>query len=241
MAARSGGKLQLAVVDPQPFSEDEDRATAMGLQAVPLGNTGDSLFFITAGSNAVGQEAAILFFQPDKEAFLEYDVAKLVSSPAQDARPVVGLMTTLAMGRASIHPPDARPSGWVIESEMRNLFDVRHVEPTARSIDTDIKALVVVHPRHLSPDTLLRHRPVRAARRPPPRLRRSERRTAASRRSSGPIRPRPRSRTSPPTCPSCSRPRAWPTTRPRRARCPARAGNPDPAGRAAGAPPPCSD
>ena len=72
MAARSGGKLQLAVVDPQPFSEDEDRATARGLQAVPLGNTGDSLFFGLAGSNAVGQEAAIPFFQPDKDAFLEY-------------------------------------------------------------------------------------------------------------------------------------------------------------------------
>lgn len=154
MAARSGGKLQLAVVDPQPFSEDEDRATAMGLQAVPLGNTGDSLFFGLAGSNAVGQEAAIPFFQPDKEAFLEYDVAKLVSSLAQDARPVVGLMTTLAMG-PGFDPSAGRPTqGWVIESEMRNLFDVRHVEPTARSIDADIKALVVVHPRHLSPDTL---------------------------------------------------------------------------------------
>lgn len=154
MTARSGGTLRLAVVDPQPFSEDEDRATAMGLQAVPLGNAGDTLFFGLAGSNSVGQEAAIPFFQPDKEAFLEYDVAKLVSSLAQGGRPVVGLMSTLAMG-PGFDPAAGRPTqGWVIESEMRNLFDVRRVETDARSIDADIKALVVVHPRHLSPDTL---------------------------------------------------------------------------------------
>ena len=35
MAARSGGKIHLDVIDPLPFSEDEDRATGFGLQAVP--------------------------------------------------------------------------------------------------------------------------------------------------------------------------------------------------------------
>src|SRR6202043_3532881 len=32
IAARSGGKVHLRVVDPQPFSEDEDRAGELGLQ-----------------------------------------------------------------------------------------------------------------------------------------------------------------------------------------------------------------
>lgn len=154
MAARSGGKLHLAVVDPQPFSEDEDRATAMGLQAVPLGNTGNSLFFGLTGTNSVGQDAAIPFFQPDKEAFLEYDVAKLVSSLAQDARPVVGLLSTLPMSQG-FDPASGRPTqGWVIESEMQGLFDVRRMETNATRIDEAIKVLVLVHPRHLSADTL---------------------------------------------------------------------------------------
>lgn len=154
MAARSGGKLHLAVVDPQPFSEDEDRATAMGLQAVPRGSSGDTLFFGLAGTNSVGQEATIPFFQPDKEAFLEYDVAKLVSSLAQGERPVVGVLSTLTMG-PGFDPAQGRPTqGWVIDSEMRSLFDVRAVEANATRIDPDIKALVLVHPRHLGADTL---------------------------------------------------------------------------------------
>lgn len=153
MAARSGGKLRLAVIDPQPFSEDEDRATAMGLQAVPIGNAGDTLFFGLAGTNSIGNEATIPFFQPDKEAFLEYDVAKLVSSLASDTRPVVGVMSTLPMG-PSFDPSAGRPTqGWVIDGEMRNLFDVRRVETDVKTIPEDVKALVVVHPRHLSADT----------------------------------------------------------------------------------------
>ncbi|HET9048446.1 MAG TPA: Gldg family protein [Chiayiivirga sp.] len=153
MAARSSGKLRLTVIDPQAFSEDEDRATAAGLTAVPVGNSGDKLFFGLSGSNAVGQEAAIPFFQPDKEAFLEYDVAKLISSLDETARPVVALMSTLPMGQG-FDPAAGRPTqGWVIDSEMRNLFDVRTLQTDVKTIDAEVKALVLVHPRHLSADT----------------------------------------------------------------------------------------
>ncbi|MCB1567671.1 MAG: Gldg family protein [Xanthomonadales bacterium] len=153
MAARSSGKLRLTVIDPQAFSEDEDRATAAGLTAVPVGNSGDKLFFGLSGSNAVGQYAAIPFFQPDKEAFLEYDVAKLISSLDETARPVVALMSTLPMGQG-FDPAAGRPTqGWVIDSEMRNLFDVRTLQTDVKTIDAEVKALVLVHPRHLSADT----------------------------------------------------------------------------------------
>ena len=153
MAARSSGKLRLTVIDPQAFSEDEDRATAAGLTAVPVGHSGDKLFFGLTGSNAVGQDAAIPFFQPDKEAFLEYDVAKLISSLSEAARPVVALMSTLPIGQG-FDPSAGRPTqGWVIDSEMRNLFDVRTLQTDVKHIDEDVKALVLVHPRHLSADT----------------------------------------------------------------------------------------
>ena len=34
MVARSNGKLTLKVIDPQPFSEEEDRATELGVQGM---------------------------------------------------------------------------------------------------------------------------------------------------------------------------------------------------------------
>src|SRR5258705_981804 len=37
LAARAGGKIHLTVVGPQPFSDDEDRAAAFGLQSLQSG------------------------------------------------------------------------------------------------------------------------------------------------------------------------------------------------------------
>jgi len=48
----SAGKLKLHVIDPQPFSEEEDRAAEFGLQAVPLNQGGDKIYFGLAGTNA---------------------------------------------------------------------------------------------------------------------------------------------------------------------------------------------
>src|SRR5258708_33270673 len=46
IAARSGGKVHLRVVDPQPFSEDEDRAGEFGLQSLQAGGGGGLLLWL---------------------------------------------------------------------------------------------------------------------------------------------------------------------------------------------------
>lgn len=153
IAAKSGGKVRLEVIDPLPFSEHEDRATAAGLQALPLGNTGNTLFFGLVGTNSTDGEATIPFFQPDKEAFLEYDVAKLISSLGSDELPIVGLLSGLSMS-AGFDPQTGPTQGWMIDAELRKLFQVKRVEPNATAIADDVQALVVVHPKALGDDTL---------------------------------------------------------------------------------------
>src|SRR3984893_10431019 len=48
LAARAGGKTTVTVVDPQPFSDDEDRAAGFELQPLQAG-AGDALYFGLAG------------------------------------------------------------------------------------------------------------------------------------------------------------------------------------------------
>ena len=90
------GKLVLNLVDPLPFSEEEDRAEQLGLQAVDVGTGGDPIYFGLAGTNSVGTTDRIPFFQPDprKEAFLEYDLARLIYNLANTDKTVVGLLTS---------------------------------------------------------------------------------------------------------------------------------------------------
>lgn len=153
MVAKSGGRLRLEVIDPLPFSEAEDRATALGLQAVPLGPGGESMFFGLAGTNSTTGQSTIPFFQPSKEAFLEYDIAKLVSSLSELDKPVVGLMSSLPIA-PSFDPNLGRPGeGWVIHSELSALFEVRSIETSATAIPEDVQVLFLVHPKALSDDT----------------------------------------------------------------------------------------
>src|SRR3712207_918848 len=74
----SNGKLRLEVLDPEPFSETEDRALAYGLQGVPVDQTGEQVYFGLAGVNLVDDERTIPFFQPERERFLEYDLTRLI-------------------------------------------------------------------------------------------------------------------------------------------------------------------
>lgn len=154
IAALSGGKVRLEVIDPQPFSEDEDRATGFGLQAVPLGNGASTLFFGLAGTNSIDGEMAIPFFQPDKESFLEYDIAKLISGLSGEEKPVVGVISTLDIG-PGFDPTAGRPTeGVVLYEELRKLFEVKRLEKTVTTIEEDVQLLVLVHPKGLSTDTL---------------------------------------------------------------------------------------
>lgn len=155
LAGLSRGKLVLRVIDPLPFSEEEDRATSFGLTPVPVGRSGENLYFGLAGTNATDGQAAIPFFQMDKEAFLEYDLAKLVHELDQVSKPVVGLLSSLPMSGSFDPAMRALPEPWVALSELRQLFDVRELTAAGLSaIDPDIGVLLLVHPKELSEDTL---------------------------------------------------------------------------------------
>ena len=98
LAARSNGRLHLHVIDPQPFAEDEDRASELGVRGTPLGASGGQFYFGLAGTNSTDGRAAIEFFDPNKEQFLEYDVVKLVYELAHPKKPVVAWFSSLPMG-----------------------------------------------------------------------------------------------------------------------------------------------
>jgi len=151
LQARSNGNVKLHVIDPQPFSEEEDRATELGVKAIPAGS--EQFFFGLAGTNSTDGKAAIGIFDPEKEAFLEYDVVKLIYTLANPKKPVVAWLSTIPMSEnfdqrsGQVRPP------WAIYAQLEQLFDLRQLDANAAKIDPDVNALVIVHPKGLSPAT----------------------------------------------------------------------------------------
>ena len=176
-AAESEGQLILQVIDPQPFSEDEDRAAQYGLQPVNLGNAGDSVYFGLAGSNSVGATDVIPFFEPNpaKEAFLEYDLARLVYNLAHPDKVVVGLLSGAPIS-GGFDPQTQQPSQpWVVVQQARQLFEVRALPASVLRVEDDVDVLWVVHPTDTRRHDTVRPRPIHPARRPRARVRRSVR------------------------------------------------------------------
>jgi len=151
IVARSGGKVRLHAVDPQPFSEDEDRASELGVRGKPLDAAGTQLYFGLAGTNSTDGHQAIEFFDPKKEEFLEYDVVKLIYQLANTKKPVVGWLSGLPMTTGFDQQSGQMREPWAIYSQAQQLFDVRPVDAAAGKIDADISVLVIAHPKNLAP------------------------------------------------------------------------------------------
>jgi ABC-type uncharacterized transport system involved in gliding motility auxiliary subunit len=145
---RSGGMISLRVIDPLPFSEDEDQAAGFGLEAISAGD-GDPVYFGLAGTNAVDGIETIAFFQPDRESFLEYDLARLAWSLANPERPVIGLVSGLPVTRGFDPQLGSMREPWIVVNQVSQLFEVRDLGASPQTIDEDVDLLWVVHPKDL--------------------------------------------------------------------------------------------
>jgi ABC-type uncharacterized transport system involved in gliding motility auxiliary subunit len=153
LAARSNGKIHLRIVDPQPFSDDEDRAAEFGLQSLQSGG-GDPLYFGLTGTNSTDGRSAIPSFQADREEFLEYDVAKLINELGTPKKPVIGVMSTLGL-QGQFNPMTGQMGDpWPIYTQLEELFTLRSLTPDVDHIDKDVDVLLLVHPKQLPPKTL---------------------------------------------------------------------------------------
>lgn len=153
MASRANGKIKLEVIDPQPFSEDEDRATGYGLQAVPTGADEGKVFLGLVGTNSTNGKSVIPFLQPNKEAFLEYDVAKLIHELTESKKPVVGLLSDLPIAAGFDPQTRSMRDPWAVDQQLTQQFDVRTMNAgSLKTIDKDIGVVVLVHPKKLSDD-----------------------------------------------------------------------------------------
>ena len=151
--AAAGNNLNLNIIDPVPFSEDEDRAAQFGLQPINLG-IGQTIYFGLAGTNSVGEQQTIGIFNPDRERFLEYELAKMIYSLARPERVVVGLLASVSMA-AGFDPQTQRlTEPWVIHTQAGQLFELRTLTPSLTAVDEDIDVLWLVHPKGLESSAL---------------------------------------------------------------------------------------
>ena len=151
---QAGDSLIVHRIDPEPFSEQEDQAAAFGLQAVPLGAGSESLYLGIAGTNSLDDLQTMPFLQPSKEKFLEYDLAKMISSLGNPARKKLGVISTLPLDAGFNQATQQMREAWVFYEQLGQLFEIINIDPVADDLPANIDVLLMVHPKDLS-DSLL--------------------------------------------------------------------------------------
>jgi len=155
-ALKAKGKLQVSIIDPEPFTEREDRAVSYGLQGIPLNDGESTFYFGLVGTNALDDVETIRYLSTEREQFLEYDITKLIYTLENPKRKVIGLLSTLPLDGMDRRAMMMRrqPQPWVILEQMRQLFEVKRIPTTAEDIPDDVNVLMIVHPKKLSERTL---------------------------------------------------------------------------------------
>lgn len=153
----SRGKLTLNVINPQPDTPDEEKATGAGLTPQVSQQGGDPFFFGLIVTQA-DQQKNVPAFTPQREQFLEYDLSKLIYSVQQFDKRKLGLLTSLPLKGSS--PQDMQmmmmmrqqpqPSQYVI-NELEQSFEIIVVDAGATELPASLDALAVIHPQNVSP------------------------------------------------------------------------------------------
>ena len=153
----SEGNLSLRLIDPEPFSEEEDLATQYGVRAVPVTQGGEGVYFglVAAKGGAdvpdpLRATETMPLIRPDQEEFLEYEFMKIITQVSNPERTVIGLVTQLDIDGGFDPMTGQGTQQWMIMDLVRQLYDVRRIDVSSDSIEEDVDILMIVHPQGLS-------------------------------------------------------------------------------------------
>ena len=137
--AVSKGMVQLEVIDPRPFSQEEEQAMRYGLQRFPITQE-ENFFFGLVMQTQFGVEKTIPFFSPDRHNFVEYDISYLIDTAITKQKKKIGIMSSLPVMGQDMSDYMARmmqmqgqqpEPPWTIVEQLKNKYEVKTV-PTGR-------------------------------------------------------------------------------------------------------------
>lgn len=154
MQRYSDSKLVVSLIDPKIFSPEEDEASQYGLQALPVGEGGENVFFGLVGENTLDSTEVIVFMQPDRESFLEYDIAQLINSLNHPEKNTISIMSSIDIKARFDEAKGEAVQAQVFVTQLEKDYVVNHLDRNTENIDDDTDVLMLIHPKKLSDKTL---------------------------------------------------------------------------------------
>jgi len=150
-ARASHGTVRLNMIDPEPDTPEEEKATAAGIE--PQTIPGGSQFYFGLVATQADQQKVIPALTPQREQFLEYDVSELIYGVGQADKKKLGLITSLPLQGSPGMPMMGQPGteGQYVVNEWQETYQIVPVEAAAADLPPDLDVLAIVHPENVSP------------------------------------------------------------------------------------------
>jgi len=156
-SALSHGKIIVEEIDPQPYTEAEDQATAQGLTGAPT-DTGDIVYFGLVGTNRIDGKETIPYFSPDREQYIEYDLTSLIYRLSNPKKPQLGIISSLPLatgpgGMQAMMQGQGQP--YTVYAELSQTYAPQQVAADFTAIPKGIDVLMIAHPAALNEAQLM--------------------------------------------------------------------------------------
>jgi ABC-type uncharacterized transport system involved in gliding motility auxiliary subunit len=147
----SHGKIRLNVIDPEPDTPQEEKATAAGIEPQTL--QGGTQFYFGLVATQADQQKTLGVLSPQREQFLEYDVSELIYGVGQTDKKKLGLITSLPLQGSPGMPMMGQQGseGQFVVSEWEDTYQIVPVEASATELPAGLDVLAVIHPENLTP------------------------------------------------------------------------------------------
>jgi len=156
----SNGMVELEIIDPRPFSDEEAQALRYGLRRFSITEE-ESFFFGLVLQTQWGVEKTIKFFSPERQNFVEYDISYLIDTAITREKKRIGILSSLKvmgdnvtgyMARLMQMQEQQPAPPWGIVRQLKQKYDVKEVSTDVEQIK-DVDILLVIHPKNLSEKT----------------------------------------------------------------------------------------
>lgn len=156
------GLLEIERVNPEPDSEEEDRAKLNGLESF-RGRFGENVYLgITA--TCLERKTTIPLITPQREQMIEYDISRAIVEVTRSTAPKVAVMSAFPVGGSPSSPfaPAQGPPAWFFYNSMTRDYDPNPDEAGSNfsvmgmdveAIPEDIEVVLLVHPAAISETT----------------------------------------------------------------------------------------
>ena len=86
------GKIDFQIIEPEPYSDQEDYVERYGVQGFPVGLEGSNIYFGMIATNTTDDLEIIPFFDPSKGGSLEKQLTDIVYKLNRVEKPKIGLL-----------------------------------------------------------------------------------------------------------------------------------------------------